>query len=224
MNSKLVLLLCLVLFVVVTTVDGKVVKETKRKKKPKKKAKLNVNKFKNTMRKAANRQKEKKHQQCAKIVKAARKGDLDILKPGGAPPSDKQRRRMKLDCLDEVGYSPMHHAARKGQIEFLQVLIEMGANTEIENNQGKRERTVQGGGFGAVVAVERCCKCCGGGVVGWCGGLFLPTLIVFFSSSLSYCHDANANNHTQRDGHLFKKPVTGGNGKLSTCCSMRVQM
>ena len=90
------------------------------------------------MRKAANRQKEKKHQQCAKIVKAARKGDLDILKPGGAPPSDKQRRRMKLDCLDEVGYSPMHHAARKGQIEFLQVLIEMGANTEIENNQGKR--------------------------------------------------------------------------------------
>ena len=154
MNSKLVLLLCLVLFVVVTTVDGKVVKETKRKKKPKKKAKLNVNKFKNTMRKAANRQKEKKHQQCAKIVKAARKGDLDILKPGGAPLSDKQRRRMKLDCLDEVGYSPMHHAARKGQIEFLQVLIEMGANTEIENNQGKRERTVQGGGFGAVVAVE----------------------------------------------------------------------
>ena len=114
--------------------DGKMIKETKKSRTKKESNKFNPNQFKNQMRKEVNRKKEKEQSNCAKIVKAARTGDMEFIKPGGSHLSEKQRRRMKIDCLDEVGYSPLHHAARKGKIDFLRSLLDMGANVEIQND------------------------------------------------------------------------------------------
>jgi len=129
------LLLLVVLLLFVTPLESKIVKSGKKKKKRKSKKKANSNAFKNTMRKAANRKKEKEQLACSHIVKAAREGRMDFLKPGGANLDKKQRRKLKLDCLDEVGYSPLHHAGRKGQNEFLKTLLEMQAKVDIENTQ-----------------------------------------------------------------------------------------
>ena len=113
-------------------IDGKVVKESRTKKKAKKKSKttLNAKKFAHSMKKAANRAKEKGQSQCSKIVKAARKNQVEFFDDL----SDKQLKRLKLNCLDEVGYSPLHHAARKGSIAFLKRLLNLGVDQEIGNS------------------------------------------------------------------------------------------
>ena len=122
-----------------TAAEGKIVPGGKKaKKKTKKRRKKGQNKggsaaawdkqgkkkekkraaFKNDMAKTANRLKEKREKTCRGIVDAARKGDLDYLKPAGRNLPKHERKRMKVSCHDENGYTPLHHAARKVRWAF----------------------------------------------------------------------------------------------------------
>ena len=84
------------------------------------------------MKRAERRKKEKEESICGDIVKAARAGDMEFLKPGGGNMDAKTRKTLKVNCLDEQGYSPLHHASRKGKLTFLSALIELGAKLEVE--------------------------------------------------------------------------------------------
>lgn len=83
-----------------------------------------------SMGQAVNRMEQKKKSRCGKIVQAARKGDMEFLMPGGEPLSEVKLRRLKINCVDQHGYTPLHHAARKGNLDFLVKLIDLGANLE----------------------------------------------------------------------------------------------
>ena len=84
------------------------------------------------MKRAERKLKEKGFGRCSEIIKAARVGDMDFLKPGGGNMDANTRRKLKVNCVDEQGYSPLHHASRKGKLKFLSALIELGAKTEVE--------------------------------------------------------------------------------------------
>ena len=109
-------------------------KHKKRKTKKKNKA---TRQFGAAMRKTANRVKEKQEKKCGDIVKAARAGDLAYLKPGGRTPGRETRMALKINCHDEHGYTPLHHAARKNHPEFAQTLVDMGADLEMSTTSQK---------------------------------------------------------------------------------------
>ena len=143
MRIRPTLLACFIVLalLLVAGAPAKKVQETswaeKHKKRKAAKKKKTARKFQADMRKTANRVKTKKEKNCAKIVKAARAGDIAYLKPGGRNPGKETRRALKINCHDEHGYAPLHHAARKNHPEFAQTLIEMGADLELSTTSQK---------------------------------------------------------------------------------------
>merc|ERR1711871_455940 len=143
MRIRPTLLACFIVLalLLVAGAPAKKVQETswaeKHKKRKAAKKKKTARKFQADMRKTANRVKTKKEKNCAKIVKAARAGDIAYLKPGGRNPGKETRRALKINCHDEHGYTPLHHAARKNHPEFAQTLIEMGADLELSTTSQK---------------------------------------------------------------------------------------
>ena len=117
MRIRPTLLACFIVLalLLVAGAPAKKVQETswaeKHKKRKAAKKKKTARKFQADMRKTANRV-GKEEKNCAKIVKAARAGDIAYLKQAAAILGNRLAARSK-SCHDEHGYTPLHHAARK---------------------------------------------------------------------------------------------------------------
>lgn len=83
--------------------------------------------FQSAMKDMAAKVKGENEEKCMKIVMAARSGDEQVLKG---------ENTMEINCKDKYGYTPAHHAARKGKCRFLQAMIEMKADLNLKNNNG----------------------------------------------------------------------------------------
>ena len=77
--------------------------------------------------------KKGKESKCGDIVAAARNGDMEVLMPGGHP---LPKGQIEINCKDKHGFAPLHHAARKGQMVFLEALLDLGADVKNVDRRG----------------------------------------------------------------------------------------
>ena len=85
---------------------------------------------------------------CDDVINAARRGDTEALRRGLMSKAETHLsqfvnsagKKESVNCVDTRGYSAIHHAARKGHLTAVKLLLDLGASASSKEKNQKHGR------------------------------------------------------------------------------------